>query len=223
MVRPSLELEHALHRAGHRVIAGVDEVGRGALAGPVVAAAVVLPLEPRLGQRDGPNVLVGDAMPAYWSSVRDSKAMTRRDRAVLAPRIEGGAAGWAVGSASALEIDVLGIARATARAMWRALSALPRRPDAVIIDGRPLPPLGEWRQLSVVRGDATVLSVASASIVAKVRRDAWMVRLAEALPGYGFESHVGYGAAAHREALLERGPSVQHRLTWRLAPPVRDA
>lgn len=172
-----------------------------------MAAAVVLPSGARL-----------DDAGARWADVRDSKALTPRARALLAPWIEREAAGWAVGAASAFEIDALGIARATALAMRRALLSLPRRPDAVVVDGRPIRPLGPWHQVSVVRGDASVLSVASASVIAKVRRDAFMVRLAEALPVFGFERHVGYGAAGHRAALAAVGPSTQHRLTWRLMP-----
>lgn len=187
-----------------------------------MAAAVVLPAGACAPPADGPAARAADALPAFWSSVRDSKAMTKRERAALAPLVERGAAGWAVGAASPLEIDVLGIARATARAMRRALAGLPRRPDAVIIDGRALPSLGPWHQVSVVRGDASVLSVAAASIVAKVRRDAYMVRLAEARPRFGFERHAGYGAAAHLDALAAHGPSDQHRLTWRLAPRGAD-
>ncbi|MCC7019229.1 MAG: ribonuclease HII [Ardenticatenales bacterium] len=206
---PAIDQERSLIDAGHRHVAGVDEVGRGALAGPVVAAAVVLRLADDR-ERAGTCERLGE--------VRDSKALDRPDRARLAPLVEAAALAWSVGWATAAEVDMLGIGRATWLAMRRSLAGLAVVPDAVLVDGLALPSLGPWLQRSIVKGDGTVLSIAAASVVAKVHRDAWMIRLDEACAGYGFASHKGYGATTHRDAIAVRGATTHHRLTWRLLP-----
>ena len=209
-----LSAEEAAHAAGARAVAGVDEAGRGALAGPVFAAAVIL----------APGTLL--------AGLDDSKALTPEVREALAPRIRAAAAGWGVGSATAAEIDDLGIAPATFLAMRRALAAVAAagpRPDLVLVDGFPIPGLGT-PQRAVVRGDATVACIAAASILAKTARDAVLRALDEASPWYGFAAHKGYGSAAHLAALRRHGPSPDHRLSFagvlspgRTASPVAAA
>jgi ribonuclease HII len=209
-----LSMEEAARAAGAGVVAGVDEAGRGALAGPVFAAAVVLP--------------EGTLIPG----LDDSKALLPEVREALAPRIRARAAAWGVGSASAAEIDDLGISPATFLAMRRALGALAppaAPPDLVLVDGFPIPGLGT-SQRAVVRGDATVACIAAASILAKTSRDAVLRELDEASPWYGFAAHKGYGSAAHLAALRRHGPSPDHRLSFagvlspgRTASPVAAA
>jgi len=179
---------------GFRCIAGIDEVGCGALAGPVVAAAVILPLNSRLGL------------------VRDSKLLSRQQREKLAPMICERAVGWALGEASVHEIGALGLRPATLLAMRRALDALAARypVDFVLIDAWTLPHL-HIPQRGIVKGDRQVKSIAAASIVAKIARDAQMVACAKDYPEYGFEKHVGYGTRAHKETLRLLGACPLHR------------
>lgn len=175
-------------------MAGVDEAGRGPLAGPVVAAAVVLPA--------GCSVEGAD----------DSKVLAAADREALYLRIREVAA-VGVGAASVREIDHLNILRATTRAMGRALSRLARRPDGVLVDGLPVKGLG-WEHEAVVDGDALVHSIACASIVAKVVRDRLMLRLAGRYAGYGWETNMGYGTVGHRDAIRALGLTPHHRRTF---------
>jgi ribonuclease HII len=183
-----------------RAIAGVDEVGRGCLFGPVLAAAVVLPAEarPTLGA----------------AGLTDSKALRPRHRQRLVPLITAQATAWALGQASAREIDRFGIRTATELAMLRALQRLPLVPALVVVDG--VLPLRPWpgRQRTLVRGDRRCLAVAAASVLAKEARDALITRLAGHWPGYGLERHVGYATALHRQALVRLGPSPLHRLSF---------
>jgi len=206
-----LEREAAAQGAGARAVAGVDEAGRGALAGPVFAAAVVL----------HPGQLL--------AGLDDSKALSPEVRESLAARIRARSAAWAIGSASASEIDGLGIAPATFLAMTRALAGLALRPDLVLVDGFRIP---AWTgaQEAVVRGDASVACIAAASVLAKTARDAALRALDDESPWYGFASHKGYGSAFHLEALRRHGPSPDHRLTFagvlspsRAASPVAAA
>jgi ribonuclease HII len=190
-----LEYERGFWSRGVRWVAGVDEVGRGPLAGPVVACAVILPCE----------VCVDGAT--------DSKVLDRAVREELATEIRRRAAAVALGAASVREIDRLNILRATTLAMERALRRLRLRPDHVVIDGLPVKGLG-WEHEAVVDGDLLVHSVACASIVAKVVRDGLMRRLAARYPGFGWETNVGYGTAAHREGLECHGPTPHHRQTF---------
>ena len=181
-------------------IAGIDEVGRGCLFGPVFAAAVVL---------DGE---AADTLQA--AGLTDSKKLTPRRRAVLVPRIEERSLAWALGQASAREIDGMGIRGATELAMLRALQRLPSRPELVLVDGTL--PLRLWTgpQRTVVRGDSRSAAIAAASVIAKEARDALIRRLAVRFRGYGLEKHVGYGTALHREALLASGPTALHRRSF---------
>ena len=183
-----------------RNVAGVDEVGRGCLFGPVFAAAVVLD---------------GDAADGLQAAgLTDSKKLTPRRRAALVPRIEECSLAWALGQASAREIDGVGIRGATELAMLRALQRLPARPELVLVDGNL--PLRLWTgpQLTVVRGDSRSAAIAAASVIAKEARDGLIRRLAARCPGYGLEKHVGYGTAQHREALLASGPTPLHRRSF---------
>jgi len=176
-------------------VAGVDEAGRGPLAGPVLAAAVILP--------------PGGFIPG----VDDSKRLSPAVRERLAEEIRRRAVACAIGAASAREVDRLNILRATHLAMWRAVCRLPIRPDHVIVDGLPVPLLGE-AQTAVVEGDRRVHSVACASILAKVTRDRLMRRLAARYPAYGWDRNAGYGTAEHRDALARLGPTPHHRRSF---------
>ena len=182
-------------------IAGVDEVGRGCWFGPVFAGAVVLSDAAR------------EALAA--AGLTDSKALSAKRRSQLVPLILDQAESWALGQASAQEVDGLGIRSATERAMLRALQRLgPPVPDHVLVDGNL--PLRLWSgsQETVVRGDSAHLEIAAASVLAKQARDALLVRLAQRYPGYGFERHAGYGTAQHRAAVLSLGPTQLHRRSF---------
>lgn len=176
-------------------MAGVDEVGRGPLAGPVVAAAVVL--------AEGTTV----------DGAADSKALTPRMRTEIAKEIRARAAAVSLGAASAREIDRVNILRATTLAMNRALERLPAPPDHVVVDGLPVRDLA-WEHEAVVGGDGLVHSVACASIVAKVCRDRLMTRLAARYPGYGWERNMGYATRDHRRAVGRAGLTPHHRTTF---------
>lgn len=203
---PTFDLENQCRADGLMPVAGIDEAGRGPLAGPVVAAAVILP------------------EPAAVAGLNDSKKLSiaARDRLFMAitshPRII-----WAVGMADSSEIDHLNILRATHLAMARAAKELSLRPAICLIDGLPFPGF-PFPSLAVVKGDGISLSIAAASIVAKVTRDREMARLDAIFPQYGFARHQGYGTAAHLQALRENGPCPQHRRSFRpvasLTPPV---
>jgi ribonuclease HII len=193
-----LAAEEAARVGGACLVAGVDEAGRGALAGPVFAAAVVF----------APGAIV--------LGLDDSKVLAPEVREELASRIRRVASAWGVGSATAAEIDLLGIAPATFLAMRRALDGLAAsgpKPDFVLVDGFPIPSL-PVPQRAVVRGDATVACIAAASILAKTSRDAVLRGLDTARPWYGFAAHKGYGSAAHLAALRRHGPSPDHRLSF---------
>ncbi|MYC51826.1 MAG: ribonuclease HII [Gammaproteobacteria bacterium] len=196
-LRIPLDYERGFWSRGLSWVAGVDEAGRGPLAGPVVAAAVVL--------REGVGVEGAD----------DSKRVSREEREEVAQRIREQAVAVTVGAASAREIDEINILRATARAMERAIRRLPRHPDHVVVDGLPMRGLA-WEHDAVVGGDALVHSVACASIVAKVCRDRLMNRLARRYPEYGWERNMGYGTEEHRAAIRRVGPTPHHRLTFGL-------
>ena len=184
----------------HRGVAGVDEVGRGCLFGPVFAGAVVLEAD--------------NAGRLQQAGLTDSKQLSARRRESLVPLIEREAEAWGLGQASAREIDLLGIRPATELAMLRALQRLPHRPELVLVDGNlPLRPwLGEQR--SIVAGDQHSPAIAAASVIAKQSRDALAQRLSRRFPGYGLERHAGYGTAQHRQALLDLGPSALHRRSF---------
>jgi ribonuclease HII len=176
-------------------LCGVDEAGRGPLAGPVVAAAVMLdPARPIDG-------------------LRDSKKLTAAARERLADAIRERAAAWCVAEASVAEIDQVNILQATMLAMQRAVAGLGRAPDDVWVDGNRCPQWA-WRSQAVVKGDDKVAAIAAASILAKTARDAFMRRLHEDFPAYGFAQHMGYGTAAHLAALKAHGACPQHRRSF---------
>ncbi|HEX6312785.1 MAG TPA: ribonuclease HII [Acidimicrobiia bacterium] len=195
---PTLRLERQCWQAGDEVVCGIDEVGRGAWAGPVTVAAVI-------------------PAPAHLRGVRDSKELTRDERERAATRIGTWAVAIGVGHASHEECDELGMTIALRAAGRRALTALAVQgydPDRIILDGKH-DYLGLGRRVTtVVKADATSLAVAAASCVAKVTRDALMIEEAEHYPPYGFESNVGYPAPVHKAALAGYGPSAIHRRSW---------
>jgi len=200
-MKPNLSEELALRAAGHTRIAGIDEAGRGAWAGPVCAAAVVLPL-------DRPT------LPDLLEGVRDSKQLSPARREALLPVILKVAQAVGVGWASPAEVDEIGIAPATRQAMARAVTGLNGKVNALLIDYVLLPEL-DLPQRAFPKADAHCLSVAAASIVAKVERDRLMIALETEFPGYGFARHKGYGTHQHRETLARLGPSPIHRMSWR--------
>jgi len=182
------------------VVAGVDEVGRGALFGPVIAAAVILP----------PDSLVGLAA----AGATDSKQLTATQRAALAIAIHQVATDSQIGSASVQEIDRLNILRASLLAMRRAVQKLKVQPELCLVDGSQLIPQLTIPQRTVVKGDQKVLAIAAASIVAKVWRDELIARLALKYPGYDLAANKGYSSVKHRLALQQLGPSSLHRLSF---------
>ncbi len=194
-----------MRAVGHSRVAGLDEAGRGAWAGPVCAAAAVLPLE-------------HDDLVAVLDGVRDSKLLTPRRREALLPIIREVAVAIGLGWGEPAEIDVWGIVPATRLAMGRAVAELGGQVDALLVDHLQLPGLG-FPQQSLPKADTRCLSVAAASIVAKVERDRLMIELDEEHPGYGFAQHKGYGTQQHRDALERLGPSPIHRMSWR---PMRE-
>ncbi len=198
---PDLRIENRLWLEGYHHLGGIDEAGRGALAGPVAAAVVVFPRFAELTQILG------------W--VRDSKQMSVKQRNHFEPRIKELALGWSVGFASAAEIDRIGILPATKLAAQRAVESLSFSPDYLITDYLSLPQI-KLPQEKFIKGDMRSLSIAAASVLAKTARDAAMCLLAEQVPGYGFERHKGYGTKAHREAIRLLGKSPIHRVSFRL-------
>jgi ribonuclease HII len=198
---PTIEHERELYARGLARVAGVDEAGRGCWAGPVVAAAVVL----------GPEAL---ADPALLAGVDDSKQLSAEQRELAYTRVRAAASGVGLGVVPAYLIDAYGILPATRLAMQIALLALPRLADGLLIDAVALPELG-LPQLALIKGDARCLSIAAASIVAKVSRDRLMRSADVALPAYGFAAHKGYGTAAHARALAAHGPSQLHRHSFK--------
>jgi ribonuclease HII len=178
-------------------LAGVEEVGRGPLAGPVVAAVVVL--DPR----------------APIGGLRDSKLLSPRQRVRLARVIRAQAVAWAVGRVGPARVDTDNVLQATWRAMRRALGRLAVEPGLVLVDGPLRIPRLPWPQRAIVRGDRRCASIAAASILAKVARDAFMIRVDRRYPDYGFRQHKGYATAAHLEALARLGPCPLHRRSFR--------
>ncbi|MCI2240231.1 ribonuclease HII [Paenibacillus sp. TRM 82003] len=214
---PTLRLERSLLRAGHHLVAGVDEVGRGALAGPVTVGVLV----------------VGPGTPTAPQGLRDSKLLTPSARDDLAPRLRGWAQAWAVGHAEPAEVDALGITAALRLAGRRALAQLPVAPSVVVLDGAhdwlsdpagdALPGLAGPEQpcaappvTTRVKADTTCASVAGASVLAKTARDALMAERHAAHPCYDWAANKGYGAPGHLAAIAAHGRCPQHRLSWRL-------
>jgi ribonuclease HII len=187
----------------YKTIAGLDEAGRGALAGPVAVAAVILPNDPPL-------------LSATLRGVRDSKLLTPLERERLAPDIQEIALSWSVAFASAEEIDTLGIVPATRLAALRALQELSILPEYLLTDFRLELPELDIPQTALVHGDALCLSIAAASVLAKVRRDEFMYELDLQYQGYGLGKHKGYGTPAHRLAMKRMGISPIHRKTFQV-------
>jgi ribonuclease HII len=200
-VGPTEEFEQEARRCGYRRIAGIDEAGRGPLAGPVVAAAVILPFRCRL------------------AGVDDSKQLTEAERDRLYAVILEKAVGVGIGSADAHEIDSLNILEATRLAMRRALDNLAPAPDYLLTDAVTLPAVTVPGR-PIIKGDALSLSIAAASIIAKVTRDRLMAAYHEAFPQYNFLSHKGYGTVEHLQRLARYGPCAIHRRTF---APVRES
>lgn len=205
-------MEEEGYSEGFQCVAGLDEVGRGPLAGPVVAAAVVLPREFK------------------YPDIKDSKLLSPKQRLAVAPVIRELALSWSIGIVEVEEIDRINILKASLLAMAHALKGLARVPDYLLIDGTHKIP-GEFLEPSdsvasaqplqrpIVKGDRRCVSIAAASILAKIARDQIMVELDKDYPGYGFGQHKGYGSAAHLAALRRLGPSAVHRRSFK---PVRD-
>ena len=187
--------EEALIADGYQLICGVDEAGRGPLAGPVCAAAVILP----------PHVDI--------PGLNDSKKLSDQKRRELYPLIQEKAIAYAVALSSEKEIDDVNILQATFLAMGRAVSQLSVQPGYILVDGNRLPDFCTPAQ-TVVKGDSLSMSIAAASVLAKVTRDDLMLQMAEKYPSYGFEVHKGYGTKAHYEALAAHGPCAIHRMTF---------
>jgi ribonuclease HII len=188
-------IENQFFEQGYRIICGVDEAGRGPLAGPVCAAAVILPK--------------GLVIPG----LNDSKKLTDKKRRELAPIIKEQALAYGIAFATHEEIDHINILQATFLAMERALAQLNIRPDLALIDGNRQKDFGINVE-TVVKGDSRSANIAAASVLAKVTRDDYMEAMALEYPGYGFEIHKGYGTKAHYEALRNLGPSPIHRMTF---------
>ena len=207
----SLLHERQYTAAGYRVIVGIDEVGRGPLAGPVAAGAVALPLN----REDLPTILRG---------VRDSKEMNALQRLAAAATIKDIALSWGIGHSTSREIDANGIVAATKLAMQRALDnavdSSGISPDCAFLDQMPWPQHQACQHAYFVHGDKLSLSIASASVIAKVWRDNFMMQLDELLPQYGFAQNKGYGTASHLRALEQYGPCEYHRRAFK---PVQDA
>ena len=200
----TLRLEKKLFRSGSRLVAGVDEVGRGSLFGPVVAAAVILPPEWLLGR-----------LPAWARAIDDSKLLSPAKRAELGASLLREAWGVGVGLASAAEIDALNIFRASHLAMVRAVESLPAPPDMLLVDGFPIKDV-QYRQMGIPQGDRKSRSIAAASIVAKVFRDGLMQVFGALYEGYGLDRNKGYGTEEHVRSLKDKGPTGLHRTSFKL-------
>ena len=195
------------HLHPHLIEAGCDEAGRGCLAGPVYAAAVILP---------SPDE-AGNSFEAL-AELNDSKQLSERRRYALREVIQREAKAWAVGVVSAEEIDKINILRASILAMHRAVAQLAMRPQHLLIDGNRFSPYEDIPHTTVVKGDATYMSIAAASILAKTYRDDFMMKIHEEYPHYHWNRNKGYPAAVHREAIRQYGTTPYHRMTFRLLP-----
>lgn len=184
----------------NRLEAGCDEAGRGCLAGPVFAAAVILPDD------------------FYHPWLNDSKQLTEHQRDVLRDLVEREALAWAVARLDAPEIDRINILKASLAAMHRALDALPLRPDFILVDGNRFVPYGNTPHTCVVKGDGKFAAIAAASVLAKTHRDEYMLALDAEFPGYDWHSNKGYPTLAHREAIRRQGVTPYHRRSFQLLP-----
>lgn len=200
---PTLNVEHELFASGARIVAGVDEVGRGAIAGPVTIGVVA----------------IDAAVTAFPEGLRDSKLMTPKRREAMVPTVKEWALAWATGSATASEIDAFGIVSALGLAASRALQSLAVIPDVVIVDGNTSflveEPHGP-RIMLRVKADQDCASVSAASVIAKVERDTLMTSLHQQFPHYGWDGNKGYGAKVHTDAIRSHGLTDLHRKSWNL-------
>jgi ribonuclease HII len=194
---PSFEHEEQYWNQGITMIAGIDEVGMGCLAGPVVAAAVIWRPDTEIA-----------------AVIRDSKQLSEKQRANAEVFIKEHAIVWAVGEASVAEIKGLNIRKASHVAMHRAVAGLKIQPEILLIDGNPAQPHPAIPAVNIIKGDQLSFSIAAASILAKVHRDRFMQQLDTHFPAYGFAGHKGYGAPLHLAALKEHGPTVHHRASY---------
>ena len=190
--------EDEYYEAGLALVAGIDEAGRGPLAGPVAAAAVILP----------PHALI--------ERLNDSKKLSAKRREELAAIIKETALAWSIATVEAAEIDAINILQATKKAMWLAVQGLSLRPQQLLIDGRDTLPQQEIAQRAIIGGDRLSANIAAAGILAKTHRDALMLQYHEQYPQYGFDKHKGYGTEAHRAAIKQYGSSPIHRLTFQV-------
>ena len=188
--------ENEAFSKGYNIVCGIDEAGRGPLAGPVYAAAVIL---------EKGDIIEG---------VNDSKKLSEKKRELLFDEIKTRAVSWSVGTASEKEIDEINILQATFLAMKRAVDALEIKPDLALVDGNREPNLGAVPVETIVKGDGKSISIAAASIIAKVSRDRYMLKMAEKYPEYQFEKHKGYGTKLHYEMIEKYGVSDIHRKTF---------
>ena len=195
-MRSEPHLKNHLH--ADLIEAGCDEAGRGPLAGPVFAAAVILPKD------------------FYHPLLNDSKKMTEKSREILRPIIEREAIAWAVEEVSAEEIDTINILNASITGMQRAVLRLSVKPDFLLIDGNRFKPLKDYEHQCVVKGDATYASIAAASVLAKTYRDEYMRRLAQEYPQYGWERNMGYPTKEHVDAIIKHGYTPHHRKSFHL-------
>lgn len=201
MILPTTEREKALTAQGYQRIGGIDEVGRGCWAGPVVTACVIFPT----------NFI--NNPPEWAAGIRDSKTLSLKQRLMLDPLIKT-AAIWSIEECSAAEIDQVGISRATQIAMERTVADLDPQPDYLLFDGRESLDL-PIKQESIIDGDAKIMTIAAASIIAKVYRDQLMAAYDGQFPGYIFSKHVGYGTPAHIAALRTLGTCPIHRMSYK--------
>jgi ribonuclease HII len=201
---PDLSFEQILWGTGLGSVAGIDEAGRGAWAGPVVAAVVILP--------------PGEPVQHRLSGVRDSKQMSIKHREYWAEKLKEIVVAWGIGSADHAEIDQFGILPATRLAMKRSLASMPTAPDHLLIDAVFLSNVN-IPQTALIKGDRRSLSIAAASVLAKTARDAYMREVDSYFQKYGFKNHKGYGTRFHQSALAEHGPCPIHRMTFR---PLRE-
>lgn len=199
MQNPDLDYEKRLWKKGLKLVAGIDEAGRGAWAGPVAAGAVILPLDEKI--------------LSTLHGVRDSKQMTARQRGIWAEIIKKTAIAWSVGLAANEEIDAIGILPATRLAMERAIGGLRLKPEHLLIDAVKLK-VCEIPQSNIIKGDVKVLSISAASVLAKTARDALMIEMDQRFPAYGFSRHKGYGTKLHRKQLQNLGVLEIHRMSF---------
>ncbi len=204
---PGLQLEQALWAQGYKFVGGMDEAGRGAWAGPVMAALVILPTDPRIR--------------LTLAGVRDSKTMSALQRSHAAQAIKAVALAWSVGAASAAEIDELGILPATRLAFSRAIQQAGLYPDYLLMDYIHWPGLSHPHQM-MPRGESQSLSIAAASVLAKTTRDQQMITLDGQFPGYGLARHKGYGTRIHAEALERLGASDIHRRSFSIPQKIKE-